>query len=212
MSTHMKMPLFDYCFRTSIIQVGARKAIADLLGFTQKTQSQSSLVIKPQVLRQKEYTVESNSIAHLQLGSVKESKIKFHVKQLIPIMLFYFHPPSNFCPLFRYHLKCLFPWNDLSPSLDINSEGEDWIYLAWQIFYVKYILVEWFNELCSVAKLGPTFVTLWTAARQAPLSSTISEFTQIHVHWISDAIQPSHPLLLPSLFAFNYFQHQDIFQ
>lgn len=161
MSTHMKMPLFDYCFRTSIIQVGARKAIADLLGFTQKTHSQSSLVIKPQVLRQKEYTVESinsymhsqkkkkkeytvesNSIAHLQLGSVKESKIKFHVKQLIPIMLFYFHPPSNFCPLFSYHLKCLFPWNDLSPSLDINSEGEDWIYLAWQIFYVKYILVE----------------------------------------------------------------------
>ena len=91
-------------------------------------------VIKPQVLRQKEYTVESNSIAYLQLGSVKESKIKFHVKQLIPAILFYFHPPSNFCPLFRYHLKRLFPWNDLSSSLDINSEDKDWICLAWQSF------------------------------------------------------------------------------
>ena len=138
MSTHMKMPLLDYCFRTSIIQEGARKATADPLGFTQKTHSQSSLVIKPQVLRQKEYTVESNSTAHLQLGSVKESKIKFHVKQLIPIILFYFHPPSNFCSLLRYHLKCLVPWNDLSPSLNINSEGKDWICLAWQIFYVNF--------------------------------------------------------------------------
>ena len=189
MSTHMKMPLFDYCFRTSIIQVGARKATADPLGFTQKTHSQSSLVIKPQVLRQKEYTVESNSIAHLQLGSVRESKIKFHMKQLIPIILFYFHPPSNFCPL-GYHLKCLFPWNDLSPSLNINSEGKDWICLAWQIFYVKYIFAEWLYEFCcSVAKLGPTLCDPMDCSM--PGSSVLHyllEFAQIHVCWGGDAI------------------------
>ena len=34
------------------------------------------------------------------------------------------------------------------------------------------------------------------------------EFAQIHVHWVSDAIQPSHPLLLPSPFAFSLSQHQ----
>ena len=46
------------------------------------------------------------------------------------------------------------------------------------------------------------FVTPWTAARQASLSFT--KFTQTHVHWVSDGIQSSHPLLplllLPSTF------------
>ena len=35
--------------------------------------------------------------------------------------------------------------------------------------------------------------------------------TQIHVHPVSDAIQPSHPLFPPSS-AFNLFQHQGLFQ
>ena len=34
------------------------------------------------------------------------------------------------------------------------------------------------------------------------------EFTQTHVHWVSDAIQPSHPLLSPSPPAPNPSQHQ----
>ena len=38
------------------------------------------------------------------------------------------------------------------------------------------------------------------------------EFAQIHVHWISDAIQPSHPHLSPSPPAFNLSQHQGLFQ
>ena len=33
------------------------------------------------------------------------------------------------------------------------------------------------------------------------------EFAQTHVHWVSDAIQPSHPLSLPSLPAFNLSHH-----
>ena len=35
---------------------------------------------------------------------------------------------------------------------------------------------------------------------------------QTHVHWVSDAIQPSHPLLSPSSPAFNLPQHQGLFQ
>ena len=34
---------------------------------------------------------------------------------------------------------------------------------------------------------------------------------QIHAHWVSDAIKPSHPLLPPSLFTFNFFLHQGLF-
>ena len=51
--------------------------------------------------------------------------------------------------------------------------------------------------------------TPWTAACQAPLSSTISQFSQIHVHWVGDAIQPSHPLLSPPP-TFNLSQHQGL--
>ena len=40
----------------------------------------------------------------------------------------------------------------------------------------------------------------------------LPEFSQIHVHWVDDAIQPSHPLLPPSPFAFNLSQHQFRFQ
>ena len=37
-------------------------------------------------------------------------------------------------------------------------------------------------------------------------------FTQIHVHWVGDAIQPSNALLSPSPPAFNLSQQQDLFQ
>ena len=38
------------------------------------------------------------------------------------------------------------------------------------------------------------------------------EFAQTHVRWVSDAIQPSHPLSFPSPPAFNPSQHQSLFQ
>ena len=46
-----------------------------------------------------------------------------------------------------------------------------------------------------------------------PVHHQLSELTQIHVHHISDAIQPSHPLSSPSPpSAFNLSQHQGLFQ
>ena len=45
-----------------------------------------------------------------------------------------------------------------------------------------------------------------------PVHHQLPEFTQTHVHWVGDAIQPSHPLLSPSPLAFNLFQHQGLFQ
>ena len=38
----------------------------------------------------------------------------------------------------------------------------------------------------------------------------LPEFAQTHVHWVSDAIQPSHPLSSPSLPTFNLSQHQGL--
>ena len=40
----------------------------------------------------------------------------------------------------------------------------------------------------------------------------LPEFTQTHVHWVGDAIQPSHPLLSPSPPALNLSRHQGLFK
>ena len=45
-----------------------------------------------------------------------------------------------------------------------------------------------------------------------PVHHQLLEFTQIHVHWVGDAIQLSHPLLSPSPPGFNLPQHQSVFQ
>ena len=45
-----------------------------------------------------------------------------------------------------------------------------------------------------------------------PCHHQLPEFTQTHVHWVSDAIQLSHPLSSPSPPAFNLSQHQGLFQ
>ena len=45
-----------------------------------------------------------------------------------------------------------------------------------------------------------------------PCSSPLPELAQTHVHWISDAIQPSHPLSSPSALAFSLSKHKGPFQ
>ena len=44
-----------------------------------------------------------------------------------------------------------------------------------------------------------------------PVHHQLPESTQTHVHWVSDAIQPSHPLSSTSP-ALNRFQHQGLFK
>ena len=45
-----------------------------------------------------------------------------------------------------------------------------------------------------------------------PVHLQLPEFTQTHIHRVSDAIRPSHPLLSPSPLAPNPSQHQSLFQ
>ena len=64
----------------------------------------------------------------------------------------------------------------------------------------------WNSDVSSVQSFSHVqlFVTPWTAARQASLSITNSwSSLKTHVHWVGDAMQPSHPLSSPSPPAFN---------
>ena len=45
-----------------------------------------------------------------------------------------------------------------------------------------------------------------------PIHHQLLELAQIHVHWVGNAILPSHPLLSPSPPAFTLSKHQGLFQ
>ena len=68
-------------------------------------------------------------------------------------------------------------------------------------------------QFSSVAKLCPTFCDPMNRSRPGlPVHLQLPEYTQTHVHRVSDAIQPSHPLSSPSPPVPNPSQHQGLFQ
>ena len=72
-----------------------------------------------------------------------------------------------------------------------------------------------FNCCCcwSVPKLCLTFCDPMDCSTPGfPVLHYLLEFAQTHVHWVSNAIQPSHPLLSPSPPAFSLSQHRGLFQ
>ena len=57
-------------------------------------------------------------------------------------------------------------------------------------------------QFSSVAQSCPTLCDPMNCSMPGlPVHHQLPEFTQTHVHWVSDAIQPSHPLLSPFFLA-----------
>ena len=68
-------------------------------------------------------------------------------------------------------------------------------------------------QFSSVAQLCPTLCDPMNHSMPGlPVHHQLPEFTQTHVHWVGDAIQPSHPLSSPFPPAPNPSQHQGLFQ
>ena len=65
---------------------------------------------------------------------------------------------------------------------------------------------------CSVTKSHLSLWPLDCSMPSSPVLHYLPEFAQIHVHWVSDAIQLSHFLLSPSNPALKLSQHQGLFQ
>ena len=69
------------------------------------------------------------------------------------------------------------------------------------------------DQIRSVAQSRPTLCDPMNHSMSGlPVYHQLPEFTQTHVHGISDAIHPSHPLSSPSPPAPNPSQHQSLFQ
>ena len=82
--------------------------------------------------------------------------------------------------------------------------------------FVKWLLkiAIYLHQFSSLAWLCWLFATPWTTACQAShggVQHQLPEFTQTHVHWVSEAIQPSHPLFSPSPPTFNSANSPTIF-
>ena len=74
---------------------------------------------------------------------------------------------------------------------------------------IKHMLFQFSSDTQSC----PTLCDPMNRSTQGlPVHNQLPEFTQIHVHPVSDAIQPSHPLSSPSPPAPNPSQHQSLFQ
>ena len=107
---------------------------------------------------------------------------------------------------FKYDLKwkegC---WDWIVPlhaQIYILSYPSMWLYLD----------IRSLGSCCPVVQSCPTLCNPMDCSTPGfPVHYQFWEHAQTHVHWVSDAIQLSHPLLSPSP-AFSLSQHQGLFQ
>ena len=82
----------------------------------------------------------------------------------------------------------------------------------YQAFHNEYLFSQ-SGQIRPVAQLCPTLCDPMNRSMPGlPVHHQLPEFTQTHVHRVSDAIQPSHPLSSPFPLAPNPSQHQSLFQ
>ena len=105
-----------------------------------------------------------------------------------------------------------------------------WFYTTWgvgkSVLATREKEINWFCvAYWSLLAKYPTHMTFSSVAQSCltlcnpldcstpglPVHRQLLDFTQTHVHWVSDIIQPSHPLSAPSPPAFNPSQHQGLF-
>ena len=84
--------------------------------------------------------------------------------------------------------------------------------IVWAIIVVEVIIIS-SVQFCSVTQSCPTLCMsdpMNCSRPGLPVHYQLPEFTQIHVHWVGDATQPSHPLLSPSPPTINLSQNQSL--
>ena len=82
----------------------------------------------------------------------------------------------------------------------------------WDIMFlfrgsIKIVLKLLFSSVKSLCNVLTVCDPMDCSTPGLPVHHQLLEFTQTHVHWVDDAIQPSHPLSSPSPSAFNLSQH-----
>ena len=102
------------------------------------------------------------------------------------------------------------PMNRSIPGLPVQHHlSQNFLMLFNGNFILELLSV----QFSSVAQSCPTLCDPMNHSMPGlSVHHQLPEFTLTHIHRVSDAIQPSHPLLSPSLLAPNRSQHQSLFQ
>ena len=105
------------------------------------------------------------------------------------------------------------PWENSNILLIWNISKQQGLY---QILLLKYNICPMHSEVSHFSSVAQSCLTLCNPMNCStpglPVHHQLPESTQTHVHWVGDAIQPSHLLLSPSPPAPNPSQHQNLFQ
>jgi len=120
------------------------------------------------------------------------------------------------------HLKNYFSVADLHIVLVLGVQNQSnlHIYLSFLHSLPIHAITEYWaactiskGSVSSVSQSCPTLCDPMNRSTPGlPVHHKLPEFTQTHVHWVGDAIQPSHPLSSPFPPAPNPSQHQGLFQ
>ena len=121
------------------------------------------------------------------------------------------HPPSS--------LSAVFSESTCNPFFVLYSNlwSRLWSHLWVSLKYAVFFCLHHHHSCCSVTE---SCLILWDPMNCStpvfPVLHRLPEFahfllTMTHVYRVSDAIQPSYPLLPPSPLALNSFQHQGLF-
>ena len=118
-----------------------------------------------------------------------------------------------------YHLSVLSGKDSSYQNLydeNYKSQYEEQLRLSLLVFIIFWLLLQ--QDLgdeivSSVFQLCPTLCNpINHSMPSLPVHHQVLEFTPTHVHWVGDAIQPSHPLSSPSPPALSLSQHQGLFK
>ena len=91
-------------------------------------------------------------------------------------------------------------FSNASPRDERGEKRDSWI--------LSYVLefLWWIPCCCSATSCLTLCNSMDCSTPGFPVLHCLLELAQIHVHWVGDAIQPSHPLLPSSPFAFSLSQ------
>ena len=117
-----------------------------------------------------------------------------------------------------YHLSVLSGKDSSYQNLyneNYKSQYEEQLRLSLFVFIIWLLLKQDSGDeiVSSVLQSCPTLCDPMNHSMPSlPVHHQVLEFTPTHVHWVGDAIQPSHPLSSPSPPALSLSQHQGLFK
>ena len=154
------------------------------------------------------FTISQSLPKFMSLASVMPSShlILWHPLLLLPSI---FPSIRDFSNKSAVHIRWLKHW---SFNVSISPSNEYSRLISLKIDWFDLLNIPLSSVQFSHSVVSDSLRPMNRNTPGCPVHHQLTEPTQTHVHWVSDAIQPSHPLSSPSPPVFNLSQNQNHFQ